>query len=107
MNRPFTLIGLQILSILIEQTRRSQVQEYQEEYLELVKSKLNATDLQIQFEAVKSYVRLLKVITKNTFDEQWTEIFEFTWNKIKTAQDYIKKIGFGEDAFDVTGNGTG
>ena len=64
---------------------------------------LEGPDIQVQYEAIKSYVRLLKVITKNSFDEQWTEIFNFSWNKIQIAQPYIEKIGFGEDTFDISG----
>lgn len=30
---------------------------------------LEATDSQVQYEAIKAYIKLLKVTTKNSFDE--------------------------------------
>ena len=67
---------------------------------------IQAPDIQVRFEALKSYARLLKVITKNSFDDQWTEIFNFSWNKIKIAQSYIEKIGFAEDISDIQADAT-
>ena len=35
----------------------------------MVKEMLDATDGQVQYEAIKAYIKLLKVTTKNSFDE--------------------------------------
>ena len=57
--------------MLIEQAQRSQIQEFQDEYINLAKNMLDAADIQVQYEAIKSYIKLLKVMPKNSFDETW------------------------------------
>ena len=70
----FTIIGYQMLNILIEHVRRTQIHQYESAYLELTKAKLEAQGpsnlpIQIRFQCLKAFNKLLPLMKQSTFAE--------------------------------------
>ena len=73
MDLQFAVTGFQMLTILIDNIQRSQVQEYEEAYLELTQKKLEAGDLpiQIKFQCFKAFNKLVRLMKPPSFSDQW------------------------------------
>lgn len=70
-----------------------QLQEHQEEYYSLIETMLESTNIQIKYEAQKSYASLLRHLKDVAFNEKWHSIFNYAWEQIQNSKYYIERMG--------------
>ena len=80
----FAVTGFQMLNILIENIQRSQVQEFEQAYLELTQSTLEAKVLpiQIKYECLKAFNKLVRLMKSSSFSDKWSKIYAMAWSNL-------------------------
>lgn len=84
-----------MLGLLIENVQKSQIYRHEAEYLELIQTKLvkDELPLQVQYESLKAFNRLVRLIKPSSFAADWHSFFTFAWTKLQSAKSYIERMG--------------